>query len=104
MNFKYSLQGPTGTFGLYSPNNSLDILCDSKSLFLFNTDSLENYKTELTLIITNKNGNHEILVNFLDNRVINNESFGFIPENSNSIFYGEFSRGSYGVVLCSFEF
>ena len=101
MNFTYSLKGPTSETGIYSPNDSLVLYCDNDSSILFNTDSVDDYKDSITMIIKDEMGNVVLAMDYLDNRVKNNEIFGIKIHNSDHILYGAFAYGTYNICLCS---
>ena len=101
MNFTYSLKGPTSKTGINSPDDSLVLYSDNDNSVLFNTDSVEDWENSITMIIRDEKGNTVIAIDYLDNRVKNNEIFGIKLLNNDNILYGAFARGTYNICLCS---
>ena len=99
--FEYILKGPTSDIGEFSPNQSLDIATNYESELLFNTDTVDTpFYTGITMFITDNGGNTLMIVNYLENRYIEKQLFGFRLKNKD-IFYGIFPRGTLGIALCA---
>ncbi len=101
MNFIHSLKGPTPKTGIYSPNDSLVLYSENNNCIQFNTDSIDNYKNSITMVVKDEVGNVILAVDYLDNRIKNDEIFGIKLHDTDHIRYGAFAYGTYNICLCS---
>jgi len=101
MNFIHSLKGPTPKTGIYSSNNSLVLYSENNNCIQFNTDSIDNYENSITMVVKDDMGNVVLAIDYLDNRVKNNEIFAIKLHDTDHILYGAFACGTYNICLCS---
>jgi hypothetical protein len=100
--FEYTLKGPTDDVGIFSPQQSVNVTTTHESEILFNTDTVDTpFYNGITMFITDESCNTLMTVNYLLNRCIEKQHFGFKHKNGN-IYYGVFPCGTIGVALCSF--
>jgi len=87
---------------VFSRNQSIKVTSTHESEILFNTEIVDTpFYTGITMFITDESGNTLMTVNYLENRYIEKQHFGFRHKNG-SIYYGTFPRGTVGVALCAF--
>jgi hypothetical protein len=98
----FCLKGPTDKMGLFSPNNSLVFYSKTSTEIMFFSDSINNFNESITLSVIN---NNEVIltVEYLDNRVKENEYFLMKINDSNKLLKCYFARGTFNVCLCSFN-
>ena len=100
--FEYTLKGPTDDVGVFSPHLSVNITTTHESEILFDTDTVDTpFYAGITMFITDENGHTLMTVNYLQNRHMEKQHFGFRHKNGN-MHYGVFPCGTVGVALCAF--
>ena len=106
--FTFSLAGPAPLPGKYSDNFSLDISTDasgpySTGIIYFNTDDpAPVYPDPLTMAIKDTSSNLWMTVNYLEQRFVDKQMFGFKFTPTGPLYIGYFPQGTLGVSLCTF--